>query len=1466
MKSNIGNLPDPGDKFTLQECFLHGTFGKIFKAFDNSSDKRIVAIKIQKYKKNTEIFIEEEYEILKQLDNAAPFVGFYGAYKKNDDFWFILENWGGGNASSLVCNLLKWNRRICEEHIAHILKETVKGIIYLHENNIIHRNIRASNIVFTQNGEIKLGDFTVALRLKDSEDLVRECVGSPYWMAPEVVTANMHDTEGGFYDNRVDVWGLGITAIEIGEGRTPFLNMHPSRALSQIIKNPPPTLEKVSNWSESFHDFINECLVKNFEHRPYIMEIIEHPFLQEVPENNYHLSLEIKKLIEDVNNEKTKPTKPDVTVFGNYIKRSNSDDLEEMLDEDLADLEYVSEKKVLSNLEKRFKKNEIYSFIGDVLVAINPNKKLDIYDDEHHKKYLCKSRSDNAPHIYAVADSAYQNALHHKIPQYIVFTGESGSGKTTNYLHAVDHLFLVGYQHPINIYRMKNGIKLIHALTHASTPANDYSTRSVIKTSISYGKTGKITGAGFAVSFLDKWRVSSVDMNHSNFHILYYIYDGLVSIDAVDRYKLRSNRNYRYLRIPDDTDIYTSNKPRDNIEKNVIKYKKIFSYMEEFEFSEEQICTFFSIVAAILNLGEIRFQESEDESCAVIENPHFAENVADLLEIDEKKFRWALTNYCLVKKGSVIRKRNTTDEARDTRDVLANNLYSRFVDYVVGIINEKLEIGKTIFGDKYIIKLLDYSGFECFKQNYLPQFFVNCLNEQLQFHYLQRIFSWELQDLKYEDVEYIPVRYFDNKDTLNQLLSKPDGVLSIIDDASRRHLGGQYIMENLEGEDNTRVHISKPMEFAVAHYTGTVSYSAKEMAYKNRDFLPPEIIETMRESENSIIKTLFSKKLDKTGNLILNNERYKRAKRNVNTRKITRANQFSQSRNMRTSGSVFRYLCLDLLKELSVGASSGGTHFVRCIRSNLSNKPDNFHTELIRQQLKAMTIVETAMIRQTGYSQRITFSEFLRRYQFLAFDFDENVDVTKENCRLLLIRLKMEDWAIGRTKVFLKYYNEEYLARLYEVQVKKIIKIQSIFRGFLAKCRLAKKMKEQEKSCIEEIQKQRRSSMMTEEEAAEIIQKAYRKVVARPKISPTYQPLNDKEFYLAHTYAKKWRNSSIFHVLMQYRGVKLRDFYNFCQQVHLYNQNVFDKCRKIDPVDLDYVDGKAQVAGWLGVIRPAIVKTNFRLDEIPFFDTSKLCDPLTNIRRNLESYENWDSPYQWRLHQVNNKDQMDVLEKDSHLTSIPYVRDEGASLIELPSTSNDASPVQVFDNVGILETEGVAVVEQKEHDVDKFVNFEEKQDIVLSPKFPPKSTNFIRSDQSAPVTEFTNNTTSANKEFDFIKSNTAPRPKNADPIAELRSFAQRNDNKTDDPPFNFQGMLRKTNFQRQSLKRSASTEVRRDSITTALNAVRRFSLKRDRDDERDDAGSTEKSVPLNIKPVFMELTPGLILEGVEVDL
>lgn len=163
----------------------------------------------------------------------------------------------GGSTVDFIRKLHAENKRLPEEHIAFILRETVNAVIHLHKNHIIHRDIRGSNILLTTEGEVKLCDFGLTRNIRTTLGKRGTCIGSPNWMAPEMVkNPGRNDDEA--YGSRCDVWALGITAIEFGDGNPPFLDMHPTRAMFQILRNPPPTLYRPANWSQNYNDFIAE--------------------------------------------------------------------------------------------------------------------------------------------------------------------------------------------------------------------------------------------------------------------------------------------------------------------------------------------------------------------------------------------------------------------------------------------------------------------------------------------------------------------------------------------------------------------------------------------------------------------------------------------------------------------------------------------------------------------------------------------------------------------------------------------------------------------------------------------------------------------------------------------------------------------------------------------------------------------------------------------------------------------------------------------------------------------------------------------------------------------------------------------------------------------------------------------------------------------------------------------------------
>lgn len=257
------SLPCPDKRFELKEVIGTGVCSKVYRAIDKEANNRAVAIKCQRYHNDMITHINEEYRVLRDFSSHPNIPDFYGVYRKqfktaqSDEIWFVLEYCEAGPVIDIIKSLQTINKRVSEEHIAYILSEAAKAVLHLHENHVIHRDIRGSNILMTSNGEIKLCDFGLSRDTKSTGGKRSTCIGSPSWMAPEIVSSAKGD-KSNLYENRADVWAIGITAIELADGKPPFADMHPTRAMFQILRNPPPTLYRQSTWSQNFNDFIAE--------------------------------------------------------------------------------------------------------------------------------------------------------------------------------------------------------------------------------------------------------------------------------------------------------------------------------------------------------------------------------------------------------------------------------------------------------------------------------------------------------------------------------------------------------------------------------------------------------------------------------------------------------------------------------------------------------------------------------------------------------------------------------------------------------------------------------------------------------------------------------------------------------------------------------------------------------------------------------------------------------------------------------------------------------------------------------------------------------------------------------------------------------------------------------------------------------------------------------------------------------
>ncbi|VTJ86707.1 Hypothetical predicted protein, partial [Marmota monax] len=238
------------------------SYGSVFKAIHKESGQ-VVAIKQVPVESDLQEIIKE-ISIMQQCD--SPYVvKYYGSYFKNTDLWIVMEYCGAGSVSDII--RLR-NKTLTEDEIATILKSTLKGLEYLHFMRKIHRDIKAGNILLNTEGHAKLADFGVAGQLTDTMAKRNTVIGTPFWMAPEVIQ------EIG-YNCVADIWSLGITSIEMAEGKPPYADIHPMRAIFMIPTNPPPTFRKPELWSDDFTDFVKKCLVKNPEQRATATQLLQ---------------------------------------------------------------------------------------------------------------------------------------------------------------------------------------------------------------------------------------------------------------------------------------------------------------------------------------------------------------------------------------------------------------------------------------------------------------------------------------------------------------------------------------------------------------------------------------------------------------------------------------------------------------------------------------------------------------------------------------------------------------------------------------------------------------------------------------------------------------------------------------------------------------------------------------------------------------------------------------------------------------------------------------------------------------------------------------------------------------------------------------------------------------------------------------------------------------------------------------
>jgi myosin heavy subunit len=712
----------------------------------------------------------------------------------------------------------------------------------------------------------------------------------------------------------------------------------------------------------------------------------------------------------------------------------------------------LNEPTILHNLRTRFLKDQIYTYVSSILVALNPFKLLPIYTPEVLDKYKDRGSRNQPPHIFAIADNAYANLLADFKDQAVVISGESGAGKTETMKLVLQFLAEAsgraakasGEKTESLEQQILKSNPLMEAYGNAKTTRNNNSSRFGKWTEIKFNRAGAIVGGSIINYLLEKSRIAFQAPQERNYHVFYQLLAGLeLTNDFCKKLKkslkLKDAEEFNYLNQSGVTTVDSINDEKD--------FEELIQAMDVLNMTESEKTSIFHLVGGILHLGNVEFDKDPkgtEDTDAKVKNVDQNALAAELFGVDAALLAKSLCFRKISRPGSksITFAHNSMQRSKDVRDAMAKSLYGKLFDWLIGKINVALlaGIGSGAGMDLCTIGVLDIFGFESFPTNSFEQLCINYCNEKLQQHFNSYIFKLEQEEYAREGVPVDMIEFKDNQPTLD-MLEKPkgEGIFSQIDEEISVPKGtDETLLKKILAKHAKHPNFAAPkpkdlnaqLVFIVIHYAGAVPYNVTAFLEKNRDAISEDVFDCVRSSKDKFIASILQ----------YGEEEPAAGAKDGAKKKKTLGFQFKES-----------------LQGLMEALNKCEPHFVRCMKSNHQKKGNIFEADMMLAQLRYAGLLEVCRIRKIGFPVRRFFADFVFRYRCL--DLIAASKGHKALCEAVEKKgmLQARQWVIGHTKVFMRNSQQTRLEEGREKALKSVVtKMTKIVKGFLCRRRYAR--------------------------------------------------------------------------------------------------------------------------------------------------------------------------------------------------------------------------------------------------------------------------------------------------------------------------------------------------------------------------------------------------------------------------